>query len=182
MTPWRGKKSQTVGPNDHKNHEITSNQQIANLEDQVRQLRHQVQALEQGQDFRSHLRDAGTPHHEIQQRLATMQREIQGWIRMALKGWKSPDGMFPAADYPETSFLDFWSALRRIRHDNVAPDHLQQIPFSDLLAAIASSIIVEQAVMNPLGSCTRTFEGAVNSDVYKVMSKGEITLGGYLPP
>ncbi len=181
--PQDGFRTGTGVPSAHENRETALSQQIVNLMDQVRQLHDQVQALQQGQDFRSHFKDSGIPHDKIQQQLSTMEVEIQGWARMALRDsdWKSPDGKFPAAVHlQQGQFPNFKSALWRICHDDMKPDFLQQISSTDLLAAIASCIIVEQAVMNPLGPCTRKFEGDVNSDVYKVMSNGEASLGGYL--
>ncbi len=181
--PQDGFRTGTGIPSAHENRETALNQQIFALKDQVRQLQDQVQALQQGQDFRSHFKDSGIPHDKIQQQLSTMEVEIQGWARMALKGsdWKSPDGKFPAAVHlQQGEFPNFKNALWQICHDDMKPDFLQQISSTDLLAAIASCIIVEQAVMNPLGPCTRKFEGDVNSDVYKVMSNSEASLGGSL--
>lgn len=158
------------------------NQQVVDLQDEVRRLHDKVQSLEQGQDFRSHYKVPGTPHDKMQQQLNTIRVGIQGWIRMALKGWMSRFDGFLASDYPETRFPEFGAALLRICHDDVTADVLQGITVSDVLAAIASHMIVEQAVMNPLGPCTRKFREGVDSDVYKIMAKVGLSQGERFKP
>ncbi|KAF5570128.1 hypothetical protein FPANT_13803 [Fusarium pseudoanthophilum] len=137
---------------------------ITVLQDEVRRLESEVKSLQQGQDFRSYYAEAGTPHDKLQRQLRNLRQEIIAWSRVTQR-----DLLNVAAVDEE---LEKVLGLEKTRELINNKDLCQEVPIttSDIFAAIASNIIVEQAVLNPLISCTSEFRNAMNSKVYEMMS------------
>ncbi|KAK0727479.1 hypothetical protein B0T26DRAFT_799487 [Lasiosphaeria miniovina] len=156
--------------------------QISRLQDQNLKLSNRVQALEQGQDFRSFYTVTGTPHDKMQKRLTRVRAEIQGWSRMAHKDLVARNATVSLLGALEAQLPGFAAARRHVCHPDATPQTLQDanVALADVFAAIASGIVVEHAVVNPLAMRTDTFRRAVDSDVYRAMSSHTSTTDSIL--
>lgn len=162
---------------------------IATLRDKIRQQDDKIQSLQQGQDFRSRYTVTGAPHELMQRRLNQLRTKIQFWARKLFgKDWES--GRVASSiifDSIDTSgchdMSEFEKVLDRIicrgsEHQTKSPrEVLQDIKVQDAIAAIASHVVVEQAVLNPLASCTRKMQDAMGPGIYKVMSDNDASTG-----
>ncbi|KAK3366131.1 hypothetical protein B0T24DRAFT_670252 [Lasiosphaeria ovina] len=162
---------------EHKALTLGLRDKIARLQDKNLKLSNKVQALEQGQDFRSFYTVTGTPHDKMQKRLTRVRAEIQGWSRMAHKDLVARNATVSLLGALEAQLPVFAAARRHVCHPDATPQTLQDanVALADVFAAIASGIVVELAVVNPLAMCTDTFRRAVDSDVYRAMSSDAST-------
>ncbi|RSL41497.1 hypothetical protein CEP54_015798 [Fusarium duplospermum] len=144
---------------------------IRTLQDEVRRLESEVKSLQQGQDFRSYYAEAGTPHDQLQRQLRNIRHEIIAWSRMVQRDSGSKTDVSALGEQLD-KVLGLGNARELIDNDDSTPQSCQEVPITirDLFAAIASNIIVEQAILNPLVSCTPKFRNAMNSKVYEMMS------------
>jgi hypothetical protein len=151
------------------------------LKDEIRKLESEVKSLQQGQDFRSYDAEVGTPHDELQRRIRNVYKNIITWSRIFHRDLLKLDAKInvSALDKLLGEQLDKVLGLGKAREliNNEDPGQEVPITLSDLYAAIASNIIVEQAVLNPLISCTPEFRKAMSSKVYEMMSSDHSSQG-----
>ncbi|RSM15086.1 hypothetical protein CDV31_005167 [Fusarium ambrosium] len=140
---------------------------ITVLKGEIRRLESEVKSLQQGQDFRSYYAEAGTPHDQVQLHLRNIRHDIIAWSRMIQRDSKSKTNVSALGEQLD-KVLGFGKARGLINNE----DSRREVPItvSDLFAAIASNIIVEQAILNPLISCTLEFRNTMNSKIYAMMS------------
>ncbi|RSL88429.1 hypothetical protein CEP51_001744 [Fusarium floridanum] len=144
---------------------------IRTLQDEVRRLESEVKSLQQGQDFRSYHAEARTSHDKLQLHLRNIRHEIIAWSRMVQKDSESKTNVSALGEQLD-KILVLENARELIENEDSTPQSRQEFPItmSDLFAAIASNIIVEQAILNPLISCTLEFRNTMNSKIYAMMS------------
>ncbi|KAM7191241.1 hypothetical protein V8F20_009419 [Naviculisporaceae sp. PSN 640] len=149
---------------------------IRSLHDQIRTLSDQVESLKQGQDYRSHYVVEGTPHYVMQQRLANIRLEIQGWARMVLKSSKHSGngnlGNRPLSDLLASDIppYELQEGFKGVSPEKAVWHDLRDVKLQDLVAAIASNLIVRDAIVNPLRGCTPQMQEMAESSIYKAMT------------
>lgn len=143
---------------------------ITVLQDQVRSLESKVKSLQQGQDFRSYYPEAGIPHDRLERELRNIRQEIIAWSRLTQRDLLKVNAKINVSALGEE--LDKVLGLEKGRELINNEDLCQEVAITtcDIFSAVASNIIVERAILNPLISCTAEFRNAMNSKVYEMMS------------